>query len=161
MRKILIILLCCITLPLSSADAKGLGYYGKADDFTLMSVNDEEITISSEARTKQYTLLVFLRFDDPACRIEASRIAKFYSNNGALVKVLGIDIMENKAIAKEYADKLGLNFPVMLDLNGAVANLYAIRGLPTLILLDRDMEILYAAHEIFKIEKTLESKGIR
>jgi len=50
---------------------------------------------------------------------------------------LNIDIQESQKKVRSYADKYNIQYRVLLDGNGAVAMAYKVRGVPSLILVDR------------------------
>jgi thiol-disulfide isomerase/thioredoxin len=52
--------------------------------------------------------------------------------------ILAIDVREDPARVREFADELGLTFPVLLDTDGSVTQRYQVRGLPTSYFIDRD-----------------------
>jgi peroxiredoxin len=50
--------------------------------------------------------------------------------------MVNIDIQESREKVSHYADKYELPYRLLLDENGAVAEMYGIRGVPAMILLD-------------------------
>ena len=59
--------------------------------------------------------------------------------------MLAIDIREDKKKAADFAQKLGIPFPVLLDKSGSVATTYGIRGIPAHFIIDQKGKILGAA----------------
>ena len=59
--------------------------------------------------------------------------------------MLAIDIREDKKKAADFAKKLGMPFPVLLDTSGSVATAYGIRGIPAHFIIDQKGKILGAA----------------
>ena len=54
--------------------------------------------------------------------------------------MIGVALVDHKA-AKAFADKVGINYPVLID-DGKVSNLYGpIRSIPTTFILDRSGKI--------------------
>lgn len=58
---------------------------------------------------------------------------------------MAIDIREDAKKAADFAEKLGMPFPVLLDSDGSVASAYGIRGIPAHFIIDRNGKILGAA----------------
>lgn len=50
--------------------------------------------------------------------------------------MVNIDIQESRDKVSRYADKYELPYRLLLDENGAVSEMYSIRGVPAMILLD-------------------------
>jgi len=46
--------------------------------------------------------------------------------------------MEERADVRAYAEDMGMEFPILLDSQGAVADRYYVRGIPTTVFIDRD-----------------------
>jgi peroxiredoxin len=49
-----------------------------------------------------------------------------------------VDIGEGQGIVQAFAQEQGLTFPILLDENGAVAQGYRVRGVPTSFFIDRE-----------------------
>jgi len=49
-----------------------------------------------------------------------------------------VDIGEGREIVQIFAEGQGLTFPILLDEDGAVAQGYHIRGVPTSLFIDRE-----------------------
>lgn len=56
-------------------------------------------------------------------------------------EVLAVNIGENREKVKEYADKKGMLFKVLLDTKGEVAIKYRIRGTPAHFLINKNGKI--------------------
>lgn len=86
--------------------------------------------------------LVVLRFWADWCKsCEAEmpaldRVYKKYGDRGFVV--LAINTGQTKEIAEDYAKKLNLSYPVLLDPASKVTKNYGVVGLPTTIIIDRD-----------------------
>ena len=51
---------------------------------------------------------------------------------------MSVDIGEGRGIVQAFAQEQGLTFPVLLDENGAVAQRYGVRGIPTSFFINRE-----------------------
>ena len=54
------------------------------------------------------------------------------------MRVVGINQAEDAAQVTGFMQTLGLDFPVLLDRDAAVSQLYRVRSLPTTFFVDRD-----------------------
>ncbi|TAN44760.1 MAG: TlpA family protein disulfide reductase [Nitrospirae bacterium] len=86
--------------------------------------------------------LVVLRFWADwckSCEIEMpalDRVYKGYAGKG--IVILAINVGQTKEIAGDFARKLELSYPVLLDPGSKTAKNYGVVGLPTTIIIDRD-----------------------
>jgi peroxiredoxin len=94
----------------------------KAPDFTLKDIQGEKFTLKDQ-RGKP-VLLVFGTTWCPSCREEIPHLKDIYAQYA------------KKGLI--YVDKYELPYRLLLDENGDVAKTYGIRGVPSLILLDKD-----------------------
>lgn len=72
------------------------------------------------------------------CAVQApilDRLARKYEGRGLVV--LGVNIDDPPAIAKEYARKKGLSYPILTDDGDQAAASYGVSKLPSLIVVDR------------------------
>jgi peroxiredoxin len=109
----------------------------KAPDFTLKDIQGEKFTLKDQ-RGKP-VLLVFGTTWCPSCREEIPHLKDIYAQYAkkGLIMV-NIDIQESSEKVSRYVDKYELPYRLLLDENGDVAKTYGIRGVPSLILLDKD-----------------------
>lgn len=63
-----------------------------------------------------------------------------FKHNGFVV--LAIDMGERKKIVKRYTKKENLSFPVLLDTNGRVSQLYGVRAQPDHFFINRQGEVI-------------------
>ena len=61
-----------------------------------------------------------------------------FSRMGERVLIVGVDQGETPADVQPFIDRLGLTFPIPMDSDMAVGNLYNIRGMPTTYFIDSD-----------------------
>ena len=95
----------------------------EAPDFTLVDQDGKERKLS-EFRGKNI-ILAFYAFDfSPVCTVEFGCFEQDLSKiNNLNAQVLGISI-DSKYCHKAFAEKLGLNFPLLSDFNREVCKLY-------------------------------------
>lgn len=126
-----------------------------APDFTLKKINGEEVTLSSALKRKKVVLdfwATWCRY----CVTTAPQLERFYQKNKKKIAVFGINVQESKQKVKAFTEKMGLSYPMLLDADGEVANSYNVRGIPTIIAIDRNGTILYHGHSIKEMENKVD-----
>lgn len=73
----------------------------------------------------------------PPCRQEIPALQAAYQHYaGQGVVVLGIDVREEATTVQAFASAMGMQFPILLDTDGAVADRYKVQGIPTTVFVD-------------------------
>ena len=112
-----------------------------AADFALQDVNGEETRLS-DYRGK-VVLINFSTTWCPHCRAITSYLKKLhqeYKDRGLII--LNVDIQESQRRVMSFALKYGLPYRVLLDKSAEVARTYGIRGVPSLILVNKEGKIV-------------------
>jgi cytochrome c biogenesis protein CcmG/thiol:disulfide interchange protein DsbE len=123
-----------LRLPALAVDAAG-------PDFILKDLKGQEVSLGSFR--DRPILLVFGTTWCPYCREEIPRIKEIYRlGREKNLEVLNIFINEPEAKVSAFAAKYALPYRVLLDSDGKVAERYQVRGVPTLVLLDRQGKIV-------------------
>lgn len=116
-----------------------------APDFSLKDLEGKTHRLS--AQKGNYVLLFFGTTWCPACRQEipsARKIYDKYSPQG--LRFFYIDINEAPERVARFANQNALSYPILLDLDGSVADRYHIVGVPTFILIDKGGDIISVVH---------------
>lgn len=96
----------------------------------------------------------------PFCVKEMPDLDKLYINNkDDDFVVLAINVAEKRNTAKEFVDKGGYSFPVLLDYDGEIAMTYRAMALPTTVMIDKEgivRTIRYGAMSYAEMEELLE-----
>jgi len=108
----------------------------QAPDFTLRSINDQELSLSDYRGQK-----VFLNFWAswcPPCRQEMPDMQRLHENYGEEVVILAVNVGESKSTAANFMMQNDLNFTVAMDQDKNTARNYLVRGIPTSYFLDQN-----------------------
>jgi len=106
-----------------------------APDFILPDVNGQAISLS-QFRGQVVVLNIWASWC-PSCRAETQDVAEFarqYRRQG--VTVLGVNLREDAATVRAFAEANGIDYPLLLDSQGAVAAQYQVVGIPTTVIVD-------------------------
>jgi len=151
-KKILIvavILMICIAVTLSfgqyrsNAPVKSKAI--PAPDFSLQDLQEKTFKLSGQLGKP--VVLFFGTTWCPACRAEIpsySAIYEKYARRG--LQVIYIDINEPAEKVARFAKSYSFPYRVLLDRDGSVANDYNIVGVPTLVLIDKEGNIITMSH---------------
>jgi peroxiredoxin len=128
--------------PKPPAVLKTAAFVEKAPDFVLKDLNGRKFRLS-DFRGKQPVLIIFSATWCTFCREE---IPHFKSIHAAYAKqgleIVNIDIQESKEKVAKFTAKYGLPYRVLLDEDGVVGGIYDIRGVPSMVLVDLNGNIL-------------------
>lgn len=106
-----------------------------APDFTLLDLDGQPVRLSQ--LRGQAVVLNFWASWCPACRAEARDFGGFaqrYRERG--VVVVGVNLREDAATARAFAEANGMDYPLLRDADGAVSRMYGVVGIPTTIFID-------------------------
>ncbi|HIE44516.1 MAG TPA: TlpA family protein disulfide reductase [Candidatus Omnitrophica bacterium] len=129
----------------------------KAADFKLEDIKGEKVILSHILKNKN-AVLVFWATWCPHCKSEVPKIEKFYKENKDKVAVIGINVRESKAKVENFIKKEGISYTIAMDSDGSVAKSYNVRGVPTIVAVDRDGKNLYYGHSIEEMVEKTEGK---
>lgn len=110
-----------------------------APDFTLDLLDGGTVSLA-ELRGK-VVLVNFWTSWCPPCRLEMPAIEKTYRNYkdlGLVVIGLNLTAQDSEQAAANFVKEIGVTFPIALDRDNAVGNLYRVTALPTSFFIDRN-----------------------
>lgn len=105
-----------------------------APAFTLTTLDGGAFTLR-EAQGKPVVLNFWATWCGP-CQRELPTLQAAAERYGDRVLIIGVDQGEPPETVQRYVDQLGLTFPIPMDAEFAVSDLYNVRGLPTTFFID-------------------------
>lgn len=119
--------------------------YPPAPDFVLKDIQGKTFRMS--AQKGKPVLIFFGTTWCPGCRAEIpvyKKVYETYKTRG--LETIYINIMEPAKKVARFAQSNALPFRVLLDEDGTVANRYNIIGVPMIMLVDKDGNVLKVGH---------------
>jgi peroxiredoxin len=115
---------------------------GPAPDFTLEDLDGRSVRLSDHRG--QVVLINFWATWCLPCKTGMPEIESVYRTHRERgFAVLAVDMQEHAGLVRPFMAELGLTFPALLDLDGAVTRAYRVRGLPASFLVDRQGTVRY------------------
>jgi cytochrome c biogenesis protein CcmG, thiol:disulfide interchange protein DsbE len=105
-----------------------------APNFTLKTLSGETLTLA-DLRGTPVVLNFWATWCDP-CRRELPALQATAASYGEQVVILGIDEGEAASTVAEFIPQFGLTYPILLDEEFTVGDLYNVRGMPTTFFID-------------------------
>ena len=152
---VLSVVSCSFLLSSCSADRPGSAQANTpkgdtAPDFTLKSLSGENISLHGLLE-KNSVLLMFTTTWCPACVKIIPELKAIYSGyKDKNIDIVAVYIKEPGSRVSEFKAAHDVPYKVLLDTDSSIASLYNIRGVPTLILIDKKGKIRYTGHSIAK-----------
>jgi peroxiredoxin len=107
----------------------------RSPDFSLPSTTGKNVSSADYAGKR--TLIIFWKLSCNACKAELPYINDFYKNlAGKGIEVLTINPLEKAELIKTYLDSQKFTFPVLLDADGKVAEIFTVATYPSSFLID-------------------------
>ncbi len=123
--------------PTSSSPSPHEGFL--VPDFTLDTLQGEKATLS-HLRGKIVVVNFWATWCLP-CRRETPALEEAYEQyKDSAVVILGVNLTDQDSISdvKSFVREFKLTYPILLDRDGSVSNLYQIEGLPTTFFINRE-----------------------
>ena len=123
----------------------------EAPDFELSSFENDPLHLKRLLEEDKPLLLVFWTTWCPYCKKEMKAVNKLYTESESKnMTIIGINAGWNDSVsrAKVFQDRFGIQFPLAFDHENVVSQDYMIRGVPSLVLVDREGTIAYRGHAL-------------
>jgi len=135
--KTIYVVLFTLAFTASTSFAASEEISGKANNFTLKSRSGKNIKLS-ELRGDVVMLNFWASWCGP-CRQEMPLLEKIHKKYKRLgFTLLGVNVEENSAAAKNYLKDVKVTFPILFDNTSKTSKLYKVSAMPTTILIDRN-----------------------
>jgi peroxiredoxin len=109
----------------------------KAPDFVLSDLKGQKFRLSDH-RGIRPVLIIFSTTWCTFCKAEIPHLKSLYETYARRgLEVVNIDIQESKEKVAKFASQNQLPYRVLLDEDGSVSGVYEIRGVPTMVLVDK------------------------
>lgn len=112
-----------------------------APNFILENLSGEKVELASLVRDKP-ALLVFWATWCPTC-IEEIPVLNEWVEKYPELRILGINYQEPRDRLRPFAEKRGIRYPILLDLEGEVAQQYGLVGIPAVVLVAQGGQVIY------------------
>ncbi|TLS50018.1 TlpA family protein disulfide reductase [Paenibacillus antri] len=111
----------------------------QAPGFQLSDLNGESYFFDNIRGNKPVVVNFWASWCNP-CRIEAPELVKLYKEYGEEIEILAVNLTEGDSAeaAAEFAEEYGFTFPVLLDKEGTVSDLFQTRAVPTTYFINKD-----------------------
>lgn len=122
----------------------GLAEGELAPEFTGVTLDGEEIKLS-DLRGQIVLVNIFASWCAP-CRLEAPHLAEvheMYEAAGEEFTLIGLNLQEDPAAVEAFKTEFGIDFPLVLNEDGALTEIYRPIGLPTSWFIDETGVIRY------------------
>jgi peroxiredoxin len=123
-----------------AATTNGIMTGQRAPDFTLNDLNSKPFTLS-QLRNKKPVLLIFWATWCPACRQAMPYFSNLYAQYAPRgLEIISINIASNDPLPRvqSFQEINKLPYRILYDERTEVSLLYAVFGIPTTMLIDRD-----------------------
>lgn len=128
-----------------SVSAKeGTSVGNNAPNFTLTDLSGKKVNLQDVIRSNRVTILNFWATWCPPCRSEIPEFIRFsqkYSRQQ--VTIIAVNLQEKTDEVRTFAQKNGMNFPILLDQSGNVGGQYQIYAIPTTLFINNSGIIQY------------------
>ena len=135
----LVLVLLIATLGVSS---HAVGIRQQAPDFTLKSLEGSNLRL--EEYRGQVVLINFWASWCGPCRQEMPLLDRLHHRyEDAGFAVLGVNVEGDVTPAQKVVDKTKVTFPVLIDEQQKVSELYSLEAMPSTVVIDRDGVVRY------------------
>jgi len=143
-----------VVMPrLAPAGGKLLGKPGPDFVLPVVAGGDPGARQQLSALQGKIVVLDFWASWCPPCEIQAPILEQLAQKHAEDVVVLGINVGEPAAVAKDHAQNKGLSYPILADLEGEAQQLYGAGTLPTVAVLDREGKVVFYAQDVVRLDR--------
>ncbi|OIO39065.1 MAG: hypothetical protein COT00_00735 [Candidatus Omnitrophica bacterium CG07_land_8_20_14_0_80_50_8] len=139
------------------------GQLQETQKFVLNDLTGRSVALDDLLKKNKAVLINFWATWCPPCREEIPGLIDLQKKfSGRSFTILGVDAGESQVKVSAFAERAGINYPVVLDSDMAVSGRYSVYGIPTSFLISSTGKILgeyhaYTPELIEDVQKALAS----
>ena len=123
-----------LSYPLQAAESIAADQFFHAQDLAGAQVDLKQLLGERKA-----VLINFWATWCALCKEEIPALAQLQSEHGAAgLTIVGVNVAESERKVRSYVEDMGINYPVVLDPESAIAESYNVMGLPVSLLVRAD-----------------------
>lgn len=114
-----------------------------APDFALPELSKDFATKNLHNFRGSPSVLSFWTTWCPYCLRQTPTLVEAHRQWGEQgIQFVGVNVKEDPSVVEPYVQQHGIEYPILLDADGAVASAYAVQGYPTTYFLDKNNRIV-------------------
>jgi len=122
---------------LQNTENTGIEIGNIAPDFILSTVGGNQYKLSNH-RTKTPLVINFWASWCPPCREEFPVFEEIHKKNIDSIEIIGINLQESKSTIQEFKNEFAVTFPLLLDPDKNVKELYGVFTQPVTYFIDKE-----------------------
>ena len=122
--------------------------------FTLTDVKGETINLD-DYLGKKPILLEFWTTGCFYCVKTIPALNEFYGKYKDKAFIFSINCGESERRISAFAERHGINYPILMDKRNEVASSYFVRGIPAIVVIGKDKKVKYFGHSLEEAEKVI------
>lgn len=142
MNKLLILLLLS-TFLFSCAEKTPFDKGEPAPSFVTTDVEGNSQTIEKYTKNGKVVMLYFWADWCPTCKQEFPETQDYYQKlQKEGLEILAINVKQPKEASEKFKEQFGATFPMLIDADGKISDLYQVTELPTNFFIDEEGKII-------------------
>lgn len=114
-----------------------------APTFQTTDVEGNQQTIAKHTKDSKVVMLYFWADWCPTCKQEFPETQDYYEKlNKEGLEILAINVKQPKEASEKFKKQFGATFPMLIDEDGKISDLYKVEELPTNFFIDSEGKII-------------------
>jgi len=128
-----------LAMALSTAPARAAGNIEADQFFQASDLSGTPVDLQQLLGARKAVLINFWATWCALCKEEIPALAHLQTSRGPDgLAVVGVNVAESERKVRSYVEEMGINYPVVLDPESAIAESYNVMGLPVSLLVRAD-----------------------